>query len=69
MIDEEINAYIRKIASEKESLTAKYLELTGLRPDEIVLVEKRGASGEIVFYPAPKKDFAHGDETRNQIQE
>ncbi len=50
---EELDKYIKTLNKEKESLIAKYLEHTGLKPDEVVLVEHR-TEGTFRFYPAAK---------------
>jgi hypothetical protein len=48
--------YIFKWTQEKESLTAKYLNETGLKPSDICLVERETLTGR-VFYPDLKSKY------------
>ena len=50
----ELKAYISHLAKERESLVAKYLDETGFKPSQIVLVQRTDVSG-VRFYPAPKE--------------
>lgn len=45
-----LDGYVRKLCAEQESMIAKYLSETGLKPSEICLVEQPTENGRI-FYP------------------
>ncbi len=54
-IGHEIDAYLEKWTREKESLTAKYLSYTGLKPDEICLVERATDTGRVFYHDLKSK--------------
>lgn len=47
----ELKAYIQKLANEKESMIAKFLEEKKVNIDQIVLVERPTKDGGRIFYP------------------
>jgi hypothetical protein len=49
-ISADIDNYIRKLCHEKELLIAAYMQETGLKPSEIVLIVRDDR-----FYPAPRE--------------
>jgi len=51
--DINIDAYIKKQNFEKEALVALYMRETGLRADQIVLINRTDNTG-MRFYPAPR---------------
>jgi hypothetical protein len=55
-MDEEIKQYIARYTYERESLVAKFLSETGLRPSDICLVEHETPTGR-VFYPDLKSKY------------
>ena len=61
-----IETYIQKMNFEQESLVAKFIQETGLKPSEICLVTRQTPNGPI-FYPDAK--FNHFTESKNDKQD
>lgn len=55
-LSKELNDHLKKFASEKESLIAKYLNETGLSPSDICLVTQLTETGSL-FYPDVKSKY------------